>query len=187
VNDPPAQVVGVKSFYKLNPDNVDKDLAILILNVSLTFSKHIRPICLPASNEVVPPPDTQCIVSGYGLHYPGGPSDTAMLRSAVVLIADWNDCKRAYDFLPRYGICAGYNNGERAACPNDSGGPLACIRPSTGQWMLVGVLSGGSACGTPYNYYANVVQHSDWIKNPNRPLNQFDWEFREVLFSKNFQ
>lgn len=43
------------------------DLALLMLEERLRIADNVAPICLPATNQP-PPPQTQCIVTGWGKH-----------------------------------------------------------------------------------------------------------------------
>ena len=45
------------------------DVAILVLDTRVTFSRYIRPVCLPASsvaNEDIFGPDTELMITGWG-------------------------------------------------------------------------------------------------------------------------
>ena len=47
------------------------DIALLQLSSSVTFSRYIRPICLPAATASVPN-GLQCVVTGWGHVAPSG-------------------------------------------------------------------------------------------------------------------
>lgn len=106
---------------------------------------------------------TECVVSGYGWTANHGPPSDVLQRVTVPLIS-WSKCKDHFYFISDETVCT--ESGDvRSTCPGDSGGPLVCRRNSTGQWVQMGVVSGGD-CPGGVNYFANVVQNRYWIKNP---------------------
>ena len=62
-------------------------------------------------------------------------------------------------------ICAGYQQGERDACQNDSGGPFVCNE--NGKAVVAGVVSWGGGCARPnaYGVYARNTAALNWIKS----------------------
>lgn len=42
------------------------DVAMILLQESLTFSDNLRPVCLPSQSDPVPDPGTLCVATGAG-------------------------------------------------------------------------------------------------------------------------
>jgi len=64
-------------------------------------------------------------------------------------------------------VCAGYAGGGKDTCSGDSGGPLQCLSPISGRWMLAGLTSwGGEICGAAKKpgVYTRITAYLDWIK-----------------------
>lgn len=82
------------------------------------------------------------------------------LNAVNVPIIDHKKCKKAYENLNDFMICAGYNDGGKDACQGDSGGPLIC------NGELAGVVSFGTGCAAPGfpGVYAKISAVRSWIK-----------------------
>ncbi|XP_006903293.1 PREDICTED: testisin [Elephantulus edwardii] len=146
------------------------DLAMLKLSSSVTYRKHIQPVCVLSSffefqNR------TDCWVTGWGnIQENESLVSTYNLQEVQISIINTSVCNHMFeqpDFLKTiFGdlLCAGAVEGGRDACFGDSGGPLVCEVSSV--WYQIGVVSWGMGCGRPNRpgIYTNVSDHFWWIQ-----------------------
>ncbi|KAI5764111.1 PRSS8 [Gulo gulo luscus] len=164
-----AQVIPHSSYRQ---EGSQGDIALLRLNRPVTFSRHIRPICLPAANASFPN-GLQCTVTGWG-HVAPSVSLLAprQLQQLEVPLISRETCKCLYNIgakpeephsIQQDMVCAGYVKGGKDACQGDSGGPLSC--PVGGLWYLAGIVSWGDACGAPNRpgVYTLTSSYASWI------------------------
>lgn len=148
------------------------DIALLRLSSPVSFSRYIRPICLPAANASFPN-GLQCTVTGWG-HVASSVSlqSPRPLQQLEVPLISRETCNCLYNINAKPGephsiqqdmVCAGYVKGGKDACQGDSGGPLSC--PVGGLWYLAGVVSWGDACGAPNRpgVYTLTSSYASWI------------------------
>merc|ERR1719193_1812051 len=159
----------------LHPDynsrTIDNDIAMLELAEDLTFTKKIKPACLPSS-ETKDYSGIASTVSGWGGTIGYGPNDQQPqqpqqcgLKETMVKVLAGSDskCSRALGTSgSTIKLCAWSKNTD--TCQGDSGGPLTV--PENGKYTLVGVVSYGWGCAssTP-GIYARVQGFLPWIKN----------------------
>ncbi|BES98910.1 serine protease [Nesidiocoris tenuis] len=151
------------------------DIAIIVLERSVAFTKLIKPICLPLDDSLrnanfegkFP------FIAGWGALRYKGPKPYA-LREAQVLVVSNDKCADSYrqfqeiDITSRQ-ICAGGNGKD--TCQGDSGGPL--MFPKDGHYYLIGIVSSGYHCaeeGFP-GVYTRVTKYVDWIVDNIRQQN----------------
>lgn len=99
----------------------DSDIALLILDQPVEFTKFIKPICLPKSSQVVPEEGT---VIGYGNNRT---SEFAEIQSipfyAKLETIDWKKCNQsneeANDIVARNCFCAINSKERNTACQGD--------------------------------------------------------------------
>ncbi|KAI5131925.1 prostasin isoform X2 [Manis pentadactyla] len=164
-----AQVISHPSYHQ---EGSQGDIALLRLSNPVTFSRYIRPICLPAANASFPN-GLQCTVTGWG-HVAPSVSLKAprQLQQLVVPLISRETCNCLYNInakpeephsVQQDMVCAGYVNGGKDACQGDSGGPLSC--PMGGLWYLAGIVSWGDACGAPNRpgVYTLTSSYASWI------------------------
>ncbi|EGW04466.1 Transmembrane protease, serine 4, partial [Cricetulus griseus] len=144
----------------------EKDIALIKLQVPLTFSDTVRPICLPFSDEELIP-GTPLWVIGWGFTEQNGGSMSDVLLQASIQLIDSTRCNAedAYQGeVTSEMVCAGTPQGGVDACQGDSGGPLMY---HSGHWQIVGIVSWGYGCGSPSTpgVYTKVSAFLNWIYN----------------------
>uniref|UniRef100_A0A2K6GG58 Serine protease 8 n=1 Tax=Propithecus coquereli TaxID=379532 RepID=A0A2K6GG58_PROCO len=165
-----AQVIVHPSYRE---EGSEGDIALLRLRSSVTFSRHIRPICLPAANASFPN-GLHCTVTGWGHTAPSvSLLNPRPLQQLEVPLISRETCNCLYNinanpeephFIQQDMVCAGYVEGGKDACQGDSGGPLSC--PVEGLWYLAGIVSWGDACGAPNRpgVYTLTSSYASWIQ-----------------------
>merc|ERR1712223_2002 len=159
----------------LHPDynsrTIDNDIAVLELAEDLTFTKKIKPACLPSS-ETKDYSGIASTVSGWGGTIGYGPNDQqpqqprqCTLKETIVKLLKGSDpmcSKYLKTSSSKIKLCAFAKDTD--ACQGDSGGPLTV--PENGKYTLVGVVSYGSGCAssTP-GVYVRIQGYLPWIKN----------------------
>ncbi|GJQ74673.1 KLK13 [Trypoxylus dichotomus] len=141
-----------------DPNTIISDVAVLRIE-SLIFNPNINSIELA---ENLPPANTNCTVSGWGLTAYEGEQSPLLLFAHIKFISH-EDCLNSYGPYLRPGmICAAYYG--RDSCSGDSGGPLVC------GGLQVGIVSWGVECGHPDfpGVYASVPNYLEWIHTQQR-------------------
>merc|ERR1719259_289665 len=159
----------------LHPDynsrTIDNDIAVLELAEDLTFTKKIKPACLPSS-ETKDYSGSASTVSGWGGTIGYGPNDQqpqqprqCTLKETIVKLLKGSDpmcSKYLKTSSSKIKLCAFAKDTD--ACQGDSGGPLTV--PENGKYTLVGVVSYGSGCASSTSgVYVRVQGFLPWIKN----------------------
>ncbi|XP_029924952.1 transmembrane protease serine 2 [Myripristis murdjan] len=152
------------SHEKYDAATSDNDIALLKLNTPLTFSREVRPVCLP-NVGVNLSPERLAWITGWGAQHSHGPT-TDRLMQAQVTIYSRDNCNRQEVLngeVTKTMICAGKLQGGVDACQGDSGGPL--VTKEGGLWWLVGDTSWGYGCAlrNKPGVYGNVTYFIDWI------------------------
>ncbi|KAF6126609.1 serine protease 8 [Phyllostomus discolor] len=164
-----AQIISHTSY---RHEGSQGDIALLRLNSPITFSRYIRPICLPAANASFPN-GLQCTVTGWGHVAPSVSLQAPrQLQQLEVPLISRETCNCLYNIdakpnephsIQQDMVCAGYVEGGKDACQGDSGGPLSCS--VGGLWYLAGIVSWGDACGAPNRpgVYTMTSSYASWI------------------------
>ncbi|XP_017273787.1 serine protease 27 [Kryptolebias marmoratus] len=149
-----------------------KDVALVQLSPSVTWSNYARPVCLPASNTLFPA-DMVCYVTGWGHIRENAPLEGfGTLQEVQVPIISQSSCQQMYQTDPTEQvdilsdmICAGYQEGGKDSCQGDSGGPLVC-QMVNGTWVQAGVVSFGLGCANKNSpgVYTRLTSYSDFIR-----------------------
>lgn len=164
-----AQIITHSSYRE---EGSQGDIALIRLSSPVTFSRYIRPICLPAANASFPN-GLHCTVTGWGHVAPSVSLQTPRpLQQLEVPLISRETCSCLYNInavpeephtIQQDMLCAGYVKGGKDACQGDSGGPLSC--PMEGIWYLAGIVSWGDACGAPNRpgVYTLTSTYASWI------------------------
>ncbi|XP_071454280.1 serine proteinase stubble-like [Hetaerina americana] len=138
------------------------DVAILTLDSPVTFTRNIKPICLPSGSAQYA--GQTATVIGWGSLREGGPQP-AVLQEVHIPIWTNQECKLKYGNAAPGGIvehflCAG--EASMDSCSGDSGGPLMV---NSGHWTQVGIVSWGIGCGKGQypGVYTRVTHFLPWI------------------------
>lgn len=154
-----------------NKDSINKqnDIAIIKLAEDVTFSKYVKPICLPFNQDIagLPVEDEEFTVTGWGQTEK---EIVSRLQLHVEINGKSNDvCNEVFGkanvTLTENHLCVGGDAG-RDSCKGDSGGPL--LRLVATNWYQVGVVSfGAKRCGSEGfpGIYTNVAKYLDWISD----------------------
>ncbi|XP_060723350.1 serine protease 27-like [Tachysurus vachellii] len=150
-----------------NSATQDNDIALLLLNSSVTFTNYIRPVCLAGQGSSFPD-GTSCWITGWGSIASGVslPSPGALREAKVPTV-----CTCLCDFLLGHGsitanmICAGYVQGGTDTCQGDSGGPMVTKKGAV--WVQAGITSWGKGCAQAYapGVYTLVSPYQTWISS----------------------
>uniref|UniRef100_A0A8C4YDF0 Peptidase S1 domain-containing protein n=1 Tax=Gopherus evgoodei TaxID=1825980 RepID=A0A8C4YDF0_9SAUR len=149
------------------------DIALVQLAEPVRYTDEILPVCLPGPSDSFPD-NHMCWVTGWGrIDSEVSLPPPKTLQEVQVQLIDTAACNALYniDPAPNIGrdpikpdmICAGYAEGQRDSCQDDSGGLLACDH--NGTWFLMGVTSCGDDCGQPnrLSVYVQTVAYGEWI------------------------
>lgn len=144
----------------------EHDIALVKLQLPLTFSGTIRPICLPFSDEELTP-GTPLWVIGWGFTEENGGKMSDILQQGSVQLINRTRCNAedAYQGeVTKTMMCAGLPEGGVDTCQGDSGGPLMY---HSDWWQVVGIVSWGHGCGGPTTpgVYTKVTAYLNWIYN----------------------
>ena len=166
VDDEMAQQIRfVKKIYihsRYAPNTLKYNVALLRLDVPVSFNQHVRPVCLSKSLWSFESRDADKVsVSGLS-HVTTKTGDDTSLRKAIVVVANQSTCRkvmRSVDVATDSMICA------YGPCHGVGGGPLVVLVDDF--WYVIGVTSWGDRCGTSgqFGVYARVTHPNinKWI------------------------
>ncbi|XP_032884034.1 atrial natriuretic peptide-converting enzyme isoform X2 [Amblyraja radiata] len=142
----------------------DYDISVVELHEDVIETSYVRPVCLPAKDQVAEP-DTYCFISGWGST---GSKVPFKLQEGEVRILPLDRCQSFFKtkIITSRMLCAGHEPGTVDACMGDSGGPLVCEQPGN-RWTLFGLTSWGSVCFATFlgpGIYSNVTHFVEWIE-----------------------
>ncbi|KAH8384036.1 hypothetical protein KR009_011800 [Drosophila setifemur] len=154
-----TSVVKHKSF---DPDTYNNDVALLRLRKPISFSKIIKPVCLPRYNY--DPAGRIGTVVGWGRTSEGGelPSIVNQVKVPIMSITECRNQKYKSTRITSSMLCAGRPSMD--SCQGDSGGPL--LLSNGVKYFIVGIVSWGVGCGREGypGVYTRVSKFIPWIK-----------------------
>ncbi|XP_026313594.1 venom serine protease Bi-VSP-like, partial [Hyposmocoma kahamanoa] len=152
------------------------DIALLVLQMAVTFTDMIRPICIPYPAELRTNSfeNYNPLIAGWGsIEFRGASATHLQVLQLPVVSNDF--CKQAYapykaQKIDERVLCAGYKRGGKDACQGDSGGPL--MQPiwnsetHSTYFFQIGVVSFGKKCAEPGfpGVYSRVTHFVPWIQ-----------------------
>lgn len=134
-----GQLVGVRHILKheaYTSSTLDSDVALVVLNKNLIYTRTVQPVELAAWGEQLPNDDddnNEFFVSGWGLTSETG-LVSPLLNFVAVHLINQNTCSKNYQYIATISskmFCAGYPQGGKDSCQGDSGGPLVSYVPSS--------------------------------------------------------
>ncbi|KAF2891877.1 hypothetical protein ILUMI_14313 [Ignelater luminosus] len=159
------------SDYDDNSRNRYHDIALIRLNRVITTSDTIRPICMPTASERAAPSEILWVAGWGRTEYANNSPVKLKVGLPVTQTSKCsNTFKSASVTLADTQICAG-GEVNKDSCSGDSGGPLMKLHERNNQWILEGVVSFGTRCGTQNwpGIYTRVSKYLDWISNNIAP------------------
>ncbi|XP_032455885.1 serine protease 38 isoform X1 [Nasonia vitripennis] len=143
-------------------ESYNHDVALLKLRRPVSFSKTIRPVCLPQPGS--DPAGKHGTVVGWGRTKEGGML-AGVVQEVTVPVLSLNQCRRMKyraNRITENMVCAG--NGSQDSCQGDSGGPL--LIDEGGRLEIAGIVSWGVGCGRAGypGVYTRVTRYLNWIR-----------------------
>uniref|UniRef100_A0AB38ZEL0 Venom S1 protease 12 n=1 Tax=Oncocephalus sp. TaxID=2944721 RepID=A0AB38ZEL0_9HEMI len=165
---PAAQMINVEKYvqhpdYDIN-ENLENDIALLLLEEAIVMSDRVGPICFPS--EKVNLVTELVTVMGWGkLGTNKGPSP--VLKKTQVKCIPLDICKKVYGGIETNAkkanqICTYTKNKD--SCQGDSGGPVVWRDPEMNLYTNQAIISyGGDECGEAPGISTHVFSHKEWI------------------------
>lgn len=148
---------------------LQNDICLIELKDHVEFNLEKSFVCLGDPNEPVEETKGQCFVAGGGkTEYENG-ENAKFIQSIRVNVFSHAECLAGGGYRLGHindfaSFCAGYIEGGKDACTNDSGGPLICINDQN-EPVLQGLVSWGVRCALEKypGIYTRVGSYLDWI------------------------
>ncbi|XP_048196329.1 anionic trypsin-2-like [Perognathus longimembris pacificus] len=151
-----AKVILHPHFDKITLNN---DIMLIKLSSPASLNSRVATISLPTSCA---PAGTQCLISGWGYTLEFSWNQPDLLQCLEAPLLSQAVCKSSYPRqITKNMFCAGFLEGGKDSCQEDSGGPVVC------NGELQGIVSWGNGCALK-NYpgvYTKVCNYLDWIQD----------------------
>lgn len=150
-----------------NSQNLNNDIAILILPASATLNAFVTPARLPTGAHLNSLFEGElATVTGWGRISDSSTATSTHLRSTQNNVISNALCFATFGGIVIPSTLCISTAGGRSSCNGDSGGPLTVAAPGGGP-LLIGVVSFGAAAGCELGHpagYARVTSFDDWIR-----------------------
>jgi hypothetical protein len=165
----PSEVI-IHDNWNPSTERFNDDIAILMMEQEISFTKFIRSICL--WNSIVEPSANDGIVAGWGTAGNSMQPQSIAKMLKIPIVKDNAKCYEENYLLAKIGseksFCAGKEG--VGVCLGDSGSGLFIEVGNV--FYLKGIVSSSlrdsSGCYTKnFAIYTNVMKYLDWIENPN--------------------
>ncbi|XP_049870792.1 trypsin-1-like isoform X2 [Pectinophora gossypiella] len=154
-----TSIVRHRSF---DADSYNNDIALLKLRKPISFSKIIKPVCLPPAS--LEPAGKQGVVVGWGRTSAGGqlPAIVQEVRVPILSLQQCRGMKYRASRITNNMLCAGRASTD--SCQGDSGGPL--LVQDGDKFQIVGIVSWGVGCGRPGypGVYTRITRYLPWLR-----------------------
>jgi thermitase len=157
-----------------NLSTVDSDIALLKLESPITLGgtgetkTALIPLISPTVGDLV---GVNSWVTGWGRTESIFEASNKLREVELPIITNalCNDSNHYNGKITNNMLCAGLEEGGKASCYGDSGGPM--IVQSESEWKLAGIVSWGVGCADPHNYdvYTRVSSFVNWINSYINP------------------
>ncbi|XP_069193285.1 trypsin-1-like [Procambarus clarkii] len=165
-----TRLVSIQNF-TIHPNytffNVTDDIALVKLAEPLDLTSHreVRPVCLPA-NDNLTYAGLEGTAVGWGYTSETATTEPDIMREVQIPILGptCNNQTVAFYTITRNMLCAGAAQGGVDTCQGDSGGPLTVLQG--GRYVQVGIASFGDGCARPNSpgVYTRVSRYLPWIR-----------------------
>jgi len=169
----PYAVQNIQKHPDWNPktETYDADIAVMVLETDVIFSRHIQPICLMDSSSTLAT-ITEGIVAGYGKDENPNTLNLNIPKFIKLPIHKNEDCFLKRSILAKLSskrtFCGGSGNGT-GVCLGDSGSGLVVTDGSA--YYLRGIVSASLnnmtyGCDVDtYSIFTNVLKFTEWLNS----------------------
>jgi len=166
-----VQNISVHPDWNPKTDTFDADIAVMVLETEVAFSRYIQPICLMDSSSTLAT-RTEGVVVGYGKDENPDKDHVNIPKSLKMPIHQNEDCFLKYPSLvtlsSKRTFCGGSGIGT-GVCQGDSGSGLVVTDGTA--YYLRGIVSASLnnmtyGCDVDtYSIFTNVLKFTDWINS----------------------
>ncbi|KAH9523390.1 Transmembrane protease serine 3 [Bulinus truncatus] len=149
------------------------DIGVIYLKRPIVYNANVQPAKVSPGGQTFD--DQECVISGWGSSYFGGPSE-AKLQEANMTKWTYEKCLELHlaegAYIPPTHLCVKGKPNEQGlspgGCKGDSGGPLLCGEK---RQYLAGVASYVfDGCSVDYpTVYTKVASYKSWISDRKHP------------------
>uniref|UniRef100_A0A8C6V9C7 Serine protease 55 n=1 Tax=Naja naja TaxID=35670 RepID=A0A8C6V9C7_NAJNA len=142
-----------------NSTSLRNNIALILLDSSISFREKTTPICLPLLQDLSVWQD--CWVATWKTIMAG----TAFSNPSLMALIDRDVCSKEIQGLIGNVFCA-VSKENMENCEVESGSPLFCDSGSNMKWFVVGIASWGGNCDPEASptVYTAVFSYLDWIQ-----------------------
>uniref|UniRef100_A0A8C0WRP9 Peptidase S1 domain-containing protein n=1 Tax=Castor canadensis TaxID=51338 RepID=A0A8C0WRP9_CASCN len=142
-----------------NSKTLDNDVLLINLSSPASLNSRVATVFLPSSCA---PAGTQCLISGWGNTLSSGVKIPDLLQCLEAPRLSQAYCEVSYPGkVTSNMVCAGFLEGGKDSCQDDSSGPVVC------NGELQGIVSWSYGCALKDNpgIYTKVCRYLDWIQD----------------------
>nr|XP_016848453.1 PREDICTED: serine protease 55 [Anolis carolinensis] len=153
--------------HDFNGKTLYSDLALLLLDTPIDFSRETTPICLPLLHDLSMWQDCWVATWEPKIIPDSNEKQPAMMMEKIdVTLIGSETCAQKIPDLTENVLCTSSEKDTDGECKDESGNPLVCTYGSNFKWFVVGIASRGEGCeenGSP-SVYTNIFKYLDWIE-----------------------